>query len=1227
MKSFFIHSLFFILISFSGFSQTSVSGKVTDLESGEELIGANIIFIQNGLTKTGLSSDAFGNFRANLDPGTYEVKASYIGYTESIITDVVIKAGQNTQLEITLSEGLILETAIVTAYEKPLIDPEQIYTGTLFTDKEIQALSTKDISGLIAGVPGTTSTGDGSDISIRGERSIGTNFYIDNIRVAGVRSMIPSTEIDQLQVITGGIEPQYGDVTGGIISIITKGPSDQLSGGFEIETSKYLDQFGYNLISGNISGPILKKKSQKPKENRETLIGFRFSGQYRSLVDDDPAGAQVYRVKEEVLSQLEDEPVVTLGNTGRVAAGELLTNQDVDILGYQPYEEEKRIDLTGKIDARLSKAIDVSLTGSFSDQVDRFTPRENEQTGSNWRVFNAHNNPFEKDRRYRGNFRFRHRLGKAIDLQQSEQEGTPRSLFSNVQYILQVGYEHRKFGVNDHRHGDNLFDYGYIGLFDYQWSPAFALQSDGGPPYVAHVDYTQNFVGYTPGTQNPVLANYNNSSDPGVINSFSALNGFFNGNVTEIWDHHVNVGQVYDLYQKTEEDLITINANSSFTLSPKGSEEGTHSIKFGIQFEQRFNRGYDLNPVALWRIARQQVNRNILGINPADTIGFVAPPTPFDNVQSEVAIHPIIAVNQPGQNFANSVRQLTGQANNDYVNIDGLTPDQLSLSMFSAQELNDQFALIDLDYYGFDYQGNKLSNRVSFDDFFNTTVSSTDDTRTFPVAAFAPTYAAAYIQDQFNYKDIILRLGVRIDRYDANTKVLRDPYSLYEVMNAEDFHNLTGEARAAGVEDDFKVYVADEGSDQVQAYRKDNQWYTPSGEPVNDGRLIFGGGVVTPKLYENRINDIKNRDFDPNTSFEDYQPQVNWMPRLAFSFPISKQANFIAHYDILVQRPSAFGVNVDRASALDYFYWEESAAARLPNANLKPQRTIDYEVGFQQELNKHSAIKLAAYYREMRDMIQRRSYLYVAAPVSTYETFDNIDFGTSKGFTFQYDLRRIRNVAFNASYTLQFADGTGSEANGRRGITNRGEIRTLFPLNYDERHRIVGNIDLRYGQGKSYQGPMFRGKDILAGFGMNLQAIAVSGRPYTVKQQADVLDANGTQGQINGARLPWNTTLNLRVEKTFDLVKNQGAFPLSLNVYLRAQNLLNTQNILNVYPLTGSATDDGYLSSSAGIQRQNDVAASGLNLQSYLDAYQWRVINPNFFSLPRRMYLGAMLLF
>ena len=246
--------------------------------------------------------------------------------------------------------------------------------------------------------------------------------------------------------------------------------------------------------------------------------------------------------------------------------------------------------------------------------------------------------------------------------------------------------------------------------------------------------------------------------------------------------------------------------------------------------------------------------------------------------------------------------------------------------------------------------------------------------------------------------------------------------------------------------------------------------------------------------------------------------------------------------------------------------------------------------------------------------------------ISNYETYANIDFGTVKGFTVQYDLRRIQNTEVRIAYTLQFADGTGSGPNSQRGLTARGNIRTLFPLDFDERHNLNAIIDYRFADGNRYNGPRIGGKDILANFGVNLQAYAISGRPYTAKIRPIRFDGQGTVGAINGNRLPWRVNLDLRVDKSFGLAP-QGKRPLNLNVYFRVSNLLNRKNVIGVYPVTGSPTDDGYLATAEGQGILEGVVSSGRDVDAYLASYSWVVRNFNNFTLPRRLYVGAVIEF
>lgn len=1201
--------------------QTSLSGKVTDEETNDPLLFCTVGLFRNGVPIAGTETDLEGNyFFSSVDPGTYDLLVSYTGYQQQQIKDVLISAGRANRLDVKLSNsgGVNLEEIVVVEFKKPLVEQDNTTSGTIITSEEIKNLAFRSINAIAATSAGIASADEGDALSIRGSRSDATNYIVDGIRIQG--NLVPETEIDQLQVITGGIEAKYGDVTGGIISITTKGPSQKFSGGFEAETSNFLDAYDNSLVGVNLSGPILKNKLN------QAILGYRFSGRYTYQLDDDPPAVPVFRINEAKLRELEESPILNLGGNPFVAA-DFLKAEDAQSMEAKPFEKQEFLNLTAKIDARITRGIDISLTGIYTDSEDQSTP-------GGWRVLNSHNNPFFNQSTMRGNFRFRHRFGVPDpNNKSSRQKG---GILQNVSYTLQGSYEKTTSDIKDQRHGDNLFNYGYVGNFDIDWVPTFVQVFNPATQgfYLQHTDYRQVLRSYTPGTINPVLANYNKAmgfdfseglngqigdyliTNLGGNTSVLARDGFYapNGTISNVytssWNFHSNVGSVYNQFDKRENDVIIFNGNLAFDIVPKGSDEGRHNFEIGFLYEKRINRAYIVAPRTLWDIARQQANNHILGIGESmDTVGMIDVPgfgqTALLGVQIQEG-----ADNQ----FYKKLRESLGVPLSQYVNVDGLQPDQLSLDMFSAKELNDQSILA---YVGNDYLGNPYDG--NFEDFFTAT-DPVSGIRTFPVAPNRPIYMAGYIQDKFTFKDIIFRLGVRVDRYDANTKVLKDNYSLYDILGAGAYHAEFGGTKPGNIGEDYKVYL-DESNTIVQAYRDGDQWFRADGTPVNSAIEIDGirSGLVFPKFADpnanNNPNYIKGSNFDVNASFQDYEPQINIMPRLAFSFPISADANFYAHYDILVQRPPSNTI----ATALNYFYFIDNASSLINNPNLKPERTIDYEVGFQQKVSENSALKLAAYYKEMRDMIQQRTFFPVPF-VNQYTTYDNQDFGTVKGFTVQYDLRKTKfnNFSLQGSYTVQFADGTGSNANSQRNLTSRGNLRTLFPLDFDERHRLVANLDYRYGDESSYTGPVIGELPIFANTGINLQLNAVSGRPYTARVVPTELGGAGTVGSINGARKPWNFTVNLRVDKSFKVHKN-----LFMNAYLRVSNLLDRRNVIDVYSATGSPEDDGFLRSSNGQDQIDNILNSQRLLESYLASYQWALLNPDFFSLPRRMFVGV----
>ena len=232
--------------------------------------------------------------------------------------------------------------------------------------------------------------------------------------------------------------------------------------------------------------------------------------------------------------------------------------------------------------------------------------------------------------------------------------------------------------------------------------------------------------------------------------------------------------------------------------------------------------------------------------------------------------------------------------------------------------------------------------------------------------------------------------------------VLKDKYLLYnpELASSDDALQLAGGSHPDAIGDDFIIYVDDIAeASRIVGYRNGDDWYNQDGVKITDPTLLAeaAGGKISPLLVnpQDAIKGYKNVD-----AFEDYQPETVFMPRIAFSFPISDEAQFFAHYDVLTQRPPSS----NRIEPLDYLYMEDNVGALLQNPDLKPEKTIDYELGFAKKLTLSSALKILLFYKELRDMIQVTNV--IGAYPATYMMYENMDFSTVKGFSASYDLRR-----------------------------------------------------------------------------------------------------------------------------------------------------------------------------------------------------------------------------
>ncbi|MDG2296906.1 MAG: TonB-dependent receptor [Gammaproteobacteria bacterium] len=616
---------------------------------------------------------------------------------------------------------------------------------------------------------------------------------------------------------------------------------------------------------------------------------------------------------------------------------------------------------------------------------------------------------------------------------------------------------------------------------------------------------------------------------------------------------------------------------------------------------------------------RQQANKHILErdlANPKPVIDELT------GIYQDTVDYNRLFIAEEQSYFDRNLREALGLDPNgtDFIDIDSYDPSTYSLELFSADEILNNGSSLAY-YYGYDIYGKKLTSTPTLKSFFE------EDSERL-IAPFNPIYTAGYIQDKFAIEDLIFNVGIRVDRYDANQKVLKDQHLLYSAYTAGanlDLINTTN--IPSTIENDYIVYVDDvENPTSIVGYRDnfDDTWYNAEGLEISDPTLLAeaAGGKISPYLKDPEL--AKKGIVNVEEAFEDYTPEVVFMPRIAFSFPISDEAQFFAHYDVLTQRPPTG----NRLEPIDYLFMADRVGATLNNPNLKPEKTVDYELGFAKTLSLKSALKISAFYKELRDMIQVTNVL--AAYPAQYLTYGNIDFGTVKGMSINYDLRRTNNVQMTANYTLQFADGTGSTATSGASLVNTGQpnLRTTIPLSYDQRHAISASVDYHYGEGKDYNGPVWFGSKVFENAGANVMLSAGSGTPFSkqsnITQEAaeGINDRSTLEGSLNGSRLPWQFRINMKVNKEFEIKWNDKESS-HLNVYVQVQNLLDARNIMSVYRATGNPEDDGYLTSSAA---QNSIDAQN-DPDSFTYLYSLAVNNPSHYSLPRMFRAGISLQF
>ncbi|WP_374948668.1 TonB-dependent receptor domain-containing protein [Mucilaginibacter sp.] len=255
------------LFTLQAFAQTTgkIGGKVIDSKSSETLIGATVSI--SGTTK-GVATDVEGKYLlGGIAPGKYTIEVRYIGYQAKLVSDVIVKAGDVTNLDIAMAAATtnaLKEVVVRSTYRQAsvaslyAVQKNAVSISDGISSEVIKRSPDRNTADVLKRVSGATIQ-DNKFVVIRGLSDRYNTAMLDgaslpsteNNRKAFSFDIVPSNLVEGLTITKTATPDQPGDFAGGIIHISTKDLPDQNFISFGISE-------GYNTAStfkDFISGP------------------------------------------------------------------------------------------------------------------------------------------------------------------------------------------------------------------------------------------------------------------------------------------------------------------------------------------------------------------------------------------------------------------------------------------------------------------------------------------------------------------------------------------------------------------------------------------------------------------------------------------------------------------------------------------------------------------------------------------------------------------------------------------------------------------------------------------------------------------------------------------------------------------------------------------------------------------------------------------------------------
>lgn len=934
-----------------------------------------------------------------------------------------------------------------------------------------------------------------------------------------------------------------------------------------------------------LSGPVRFNKSGSEKG---VFLNYTLGSRLFSIYDKYPSYILRDQATDEYLAYLDEEPLRRAEMDYGTYANALFTEADDSQRTYFNTN-------AGKTGFSLFGTIMAELKPGLSFKLGSYTVSKNEQIPvyENF-FFNQENNP-ERTTLYSSNYlMFEHK----IDINESVK----------MNYKVQGQYSYLNVVQQDPGLKDDLFRYGYVGKFETHKSPTFEIGTDttGGSNDAIWIlnswDY-DTLVDFTPGSTNPDLASYTSSyysifaGDPvGHYQNYDQIQlggGLLNGTspdqVYGLWN---NAGTGTDVYAKRDQRELNLLLNGDLEI-------GKHSLGFGFQFSRDVNSDYQINTSGLWGNMNSMANFHISELDITNSCRHEGPDMDtifyyrkFDALSQRVfdrRLREVLGLDPDGLDFIDINSYDFDLKTINYYDKKGnrktlqLEENPFSLNLFSPDELHNHFAS-NLITSGYDYLGNKIHHKVSFEDFFNKVDDEGIYTR--ETGSYIPLNYSAYVDYKIKIKGWSIDVGLRLDAFNANQQVLKDPYLWYEAYTVGEMEGNAGFSFSipSGIANDYVVYVDNVNSPtRITGFRNGDDWYDVEGKPIQNPNDLDVGSGISPYIIDPTQNNITMDVFTANLVRYNLLPQVSVRKSFLKNLLISLQ------YNSSVKNPE--NEYVYNNPALYYYYMGLSYFR--PNGSLKPERVDKLNAGLAYQPWGRFVLSASGFFDHYTSLLSAK--IMVGAYPNPYFTYDNFNeplnnYGTDIGI--QYYSGKTSGFNYGITYHLVFNDDQEKY--------HQYDFRL-------PRNLLKGYLQFNTGYEAEYIGPSGSvNYSLFSNIGLGAFAQFQSGVYYM--EYYNIIQL-GTTGN-----LPISAYLDLKVEKGFRF--RQGKY--LLNLYCVIQNLFNSKIIYEVYRTTGEPDDDGYLEAPE-YQHQISEAVSEA---SYRYLYASYINNPNNYGLPRRTTIG-----